>query len=369
MSQVVLVSTRKGLFPVERSDAGPWRIAMPHFLGDNVTLALADRRDGAWYAALDHGHFGVKLQRSGDRGKTWQELAVPAYPAQEPGTEVIDFFGRTVPNTLSKIWALAAAGPDQPGVLWAGTIPGGLFKSTDLGVTWQIVESLWNDPRRRQWGGAGADWPGIHSICVDPRDSRRVTIAISSGGIWRTDDSGATWRLTGKGLRAEYVPPDKVYDPLNQDVHHLVQCRDAPECFWVQHHNGIFWSIDGCESFVEVTRAVPSAFGFTVAVHPQDPKTAWFVPAIKDEKRMAVGGQVVVSRTRDRADSFEILRDGLPQEQAWDLVYRHALDIDATGQRLAFGSTTGALWLSEDGGDHWTELSAHLPPVYAVTFT
>lgn len=111
-----------------------------------------------------------------------------------------------------------------------------------------------------------------------------------------------------------------------------------------------------------------AAFGFAVAVHPVDPGTAWFVPADKDERRYAVGGRVVVNRTRDGGNTFETLSDGLPQVHAYDLVYRHALDVDASGKRLAFGSTTGALWISEDGGDHWTELSAHLPPVYCVRF-
>jgi photosystem II stability/assembly factor-like uncharacterized protein len=105
-----------------------------------------------------------------------------------------------------------------------------------------------------------------------------------------------------------------------------------------------------------------------VAVHPRDPRTAWFVPAVKDEVRYPAGGQVVVTRTRDGGRTFEILRDGLPQQHAYDLVFRHALDVDETGRALAFGSTTGSVWVSDDGGDSWQALAAHLPPVYAVKF-
>jgi hypothetical protein len=151
-------------------------------------------------------------------------------------------------------------------------------------------------------------------------------------------------------------------------VHRLAQCRAAPECLWAQHHNGIFRSTDGAASWHEVKDVPPSVFGFAVAVHPEDPDTAWFVPAIKDERRIPVDGRVVVTRTRDGGQTFDVLRRGLPQEHAYDLTYRHALDVDRTGRALAFGSTTGSCWVSDDQGDHWQCLGEHLPPIYCVRF-
>jgi hypothetical protein len=367
VSDLLLVSTRKGLFPVRR-EGGHWRIQTPQFLGDNITLALADARDGAWYAALDHGHFGVKMQRSRDRGATWEEIGVPAYPAPPEGYEEKDAMGRVIPWKLIRVWALAAGHPSEPGTLWAGTLPGGLFKSEDFGATWSLVESLWNDPRRKQWMGGGADYPGIHSICVDPRNGQKIALAVSSGGVWVTEDGGRTWDCKAEGMRAAYMPPDQAYNPIAQDPHHMVQCPAKPETLWVQHHNGIFRSTDYCGTWSELTDVPPSVFGFAVAVHPKDPDTVWFVPAVKDEKRFPANGQVVVSRTRDGGRSFDVLRQGLPQEHAYDLVYRHALDIDGSGERLAFGSTTGSLWVTEDGGDHWVTVAEHLPPIYAVQF-
>ena len=137
---------------------------------------------------------------------------------------------------------------------------------------------------------------------------------------------------------------------------------------WVQHHNGIFRSTDGAASWKEIENVKPSSFGFAVVAHPKDPKTAWFIPGIKDEKRIPVGGKLVVTRTRDGGESFDILDKGLPCEHAYDIVYRHALDIDSTGDVLAFGSTTGSLWISENGGDSWENISTHLPPIYCVRF-
>jgi ligand-binding sensor domain-containing protein len=365
MSDRLLVSTRKGLFTVTRQAAG-WEITGADFLGDNVTLALADARDGRRYAALDHGHFGVKLHRSAGNG--WEEIATPAYPPKPDGYEEKDMWGRTLEWSTARIWALEPGGADQPGVLWCGTLPGGLFRAADHGQSWQMCRSLWDHPLRQKWGGGGADLPGLHSVCVDPRDSRRVWVAVSTGGVWFSDDSGESWSLRGDGMRAEYMPPEQAHDPISQDVHRLVQCAAAPQRMWVQHHNGIFVSSDEGRSFTEVTDVPPSAFGFAVAVHPRDPDTAWFVPEIKDEKRIPKDGRVVVTRTRDGGRSFDVLTDGLPQSHAYDVVYRHALALDPAGERLAFGSTTGGLWVSENQGDRWTCVSHTLPPVYAVTF-
>jgi hypothetical protein len=365
MSDTVLVSTRKGLFRIVREERR-WNIGGADFLGDNVTLTMTDPRDGRCYAALDHGHFGVKLHRSTATG--WEEIATPAYPPKPEGLEENDMWGRPLEWSTARIWALQAGGSDEPGVLWCGTIPGGLFRSVNHGDSWELVRSLWDHPLRPKWMGGGADLPGIHSIIVDPRDSKNVWIAVSTGGIWYTGDAGASWTQRGEGMRADHVPPELTHAPIAQDVHCLTQCQTAPDRMWVQHHNGIFVSSDEGRTFTEITNVQPSVFGFPVVVHPKDPNTAWFVPEIKDEKRIPFDGRLVVTRTSDGGRTFKTLSRGLPQSHAYDVVYRHALAIDDTGERLAFGSTTGGLWVSEDSGDDWVCVSHTLPPVYAVRF-
>jgi photosystem II stability/assembly factor-like uncharacterized protein len=370
MSDRLLVTTRKGLFTVTRGDAG-WSVCDVAFLADNCTLAMRDPRDGTIYAALDHGHFGCKLHRSDDDGGRWEEIGVPTYPERpadwQPSQRPAE--GEPAPWTLKLIWALQPGGADEAGVIWCGTLPGGLFRTTDRGDSWTLVESLWLDPKRDEWFGGGADYPGIHSICVHPDDARRIAIGISCGGVWHTADGGATWRHHEGGMRAEFMPPERQMEPNVQDPHMLVQCREHPDRMWVQHHNGIFRSDDGGMNWTEIHDVKPSTFGFAVAVHPGDPDTAWFIPAQKDEHRIPVDGRVVVNRTRDGGRSFDTLCNGLPQEHAYDLVFRHALDVDASGDRLAFGSTTGSLWITEDGGDRWETITSNLPPVYSVSFT
>jgi len=354
MSDLIHVATRKGLFAARRKN-GSWSLDPIGFAGDPVSQVLATA-DGTLYAALNLGHFGVKLHRSSDSGRTWEEVAAPALPDDASSDLAVQL-----------IWCLEETATGD-GHLWAGTIPGGFFRSEDAGQSWSLNRPLWDMPERARWWGGGYDQPGIHSICVDPRDYRHVTLGVSVGGVWQTRDGGETWRVTSEGLNANYLPPGETHDPIQQDPHRVVACPAAPDKLWTQHHSGIWRSTDTAESWEEVTGEAPSHFGFAVVVHPDDGDTAWFVPAVKDECRIPVDGKFVVTRTRDGGSSFEVLDRGLPREPAWDLVYRHALDIDRTGTQLAMGSTTGGLWASDNGGDDWQLLSAHLPQIAAVRF-
>jgi hypothetical protein len=368
MSDRFLVATRKGLFTFQQgaSRVSPWTITATAFLGDNVSMVLEDPRDGAIWAALDHGHFGAKLHVSRDGGVTWTETAAPAFPARPEGEQEVEpAGGRPIPWTVLRVWSLEAGGDDDPSGLWCGTIPGGLFRSDDRGVSWQLVRPLWDHPKRREWFGGGAEFPGIHSICVEPGNSRRVAVGVSCGGVLVTEDRGLTWNCRADGMRAEYMPPERQFDPYIQDPHRVVRCPADPRCLWASHHNGVFRTTDGAASWQEIT-VPPSSFGFAVAVHPTKPETAWFVPAESDQRRIPIEGRVVVSRTRDGGRSFTELTRGLPQRHAYDLAYRHALDIDASGDRLALGTTIGSLWVTVDQGDSWQTAAEHLPPVYAV---
>lgn len=359
MSDRLHVASRKGLFTYERANGG-WRHRNTAFLGSPVSLSLTSPDGKTVFAALNLGHFGTKMHRSDNGGETWTELEPPRYPKAEKPEE------KDSAPALKGIWSMAWGG--AKGEVWCGTAPGALFHSTDNGASWALVESLWDHPERKRWFGGGTVDPAMHSILVDPRDGKRVAVGVSCGGVWRTEDGGASWTVGSQGMRAAYMPPDKAFDPVTQDPHMVVQCASKPDVYWCQHHNGIFRSTDGLDSWHEITTAPVSSFGFAVAVHPKDADTAWFVPAKKDEDRIPVDGKIVVTRTRDGGKTFDELRRGLPQENAFDLIYRHALAIDGSGNRLAMGSTTGALWLSEDGGEAWSLISAHLPPIYAVQF-
>lgn len=352
------LATRKGLFELRSAGPGaPWRIERVSFLGEPVSMVLPPPAGGGrLLAALNLGHFGTKLQASDDGGRSWTELAAPAYPPQPEGAEGPAW-------KLQQIWSLERAGS----TLWAGTIPGGLFRSEDEGASWQLVQSLWTRPERLEWMGGGYEAPGIHSICPHPGQAGELLLGISCGGAWRSSDGGESWALRAAGMRADFMPPERSEDQNIQDPHRIVRCTAAPEVLWCQHHCGIWRSSDNGAHW-QALQAQPSSFGFAVAAHPGDPLTAWFVPAVKDERRVPVDGALCVTRTRDGGQSFEQLRSGLPQQHCYELVYRHGLDVDASGQRLLMGTTTGSLWAGEAGGERWLEVSRGLPPIYALRF-
>lgn len=357
MTDVAWVATRKGLFQLQSVATGGWRIGPVSFLAEPVSMVLpAPAGGGRLFAALNLGHFGPKLHGSDDGGRSWQELAVPAYPPQPEGAEGPAW-------KLQQIWSMERVGR----TLWAGSIPGGLFRSTDEGESWQLVEGLWNRPERLGWFGGGNDAPGIHSICPYPGRPDELLLGISCGGAWRSTDGGTHWALRAAGMRADFMPPELAEDQNVQDPHRIQRCAGAPEVLWCQHHGGIWRSVDNGASWQQV-QASPSSFGFAVAAHPQDPETAWFVPAIKDEKRVPVDAALCVTRTRDGGKSFEVLRTGLPQQHCYELIYRHGLAVDGSGRRLLMGSTTGGLWSSDDAGDSWQEIGRGLPPIYALAF-
>lgn len=362
--QTLLVASRKGLFVIQGGGA-QWAVTAHHFEGEPVTQVLADPRDGAWYAALRMGHFGVKLRKSTDQGATWAEIAAPAFPSKPTEGPLAN---DPTPWNVDLVWALTPGGPQEPGTLWAGCMPAGLFKSEDGGASWALNRPLWDDPRRLGWFGGGNDFPGMHSVLVDPRDARHLTLGISCGGVWQSHDAGQSWALTAQGMTADYLPPESADDGNTQDPHCVVQCAAQPEVLWAQHHCGIYRSTNGGQLWQAIAAPAPSGFGFAVACDPTNPQRAWFVPAVADIKRYPVDGRLVVTRTDDGGASFQAFGNGLPAAHAYHLVYRHGLVVSRDARTLAMASTTGGLWISADAGESWLGVAPDLPPVAALHF-
>lgn len=357
-----MVATRKGLFEFYRDQQG-WHYDQISFLGDPVSMCLYDKRDGSIYAALNLGHFGVKLHRRAVNSRDWVEIAVPNYPERPADSP------DKTEWKLTQIWSLACGGADRPGELWAGTLPGGLFRSSDGGLSWQLQHGLWDKPERLSWFGGGNDVPGMHSIEIDPRNSQVITVAVSCGGIWRSEDAGLSWHSRTKGMFASYVPPELAEDPNAQDPHSLSVCKTQPNVIWCQHHCGIWRSVDAGLSWQQIkTPDGLSDFGFNVVAHPRNPDIAWFVPMDSDQRRLPRHAALQVCLTRDAGKSFESFTQGLPQQHCYDLIYRHSFVIADDAEHALMGSTTGNLWASADGARSWQAIAQNLPPIYAVRF-
>jgi photosystem II stability/assembly factor-like uncharacterized protein len=385
MGERILVGTRKGTFTLEKS-AGRWRPALAGHAGVGVNFVARDPNDGTLWALLGHGHWGAKLSRSRDGGKTWADAPQLSYPdgARYLGTEIpVDEASAAKgpeirPATLLKLWCIAF-GP--PGHIYVGTIPGGLFASTDGGEHFELNRPLWNHESRggdlfaggptstNPWFGTpaaeGEFAAGIHSIAVNPRDPKRILVAVSTAGVIETTDGGRTWRGRNKGMTNDYLPNPEA--EWGHDPHYVELCPGQPDHVWQQNHSGVFYSSDGAATWKKVSAPERGVgFGFPVAADDEDGKVAWLVPGRSDQQRMALDGGLFVARTTDGGQSWEQQREGLPQDNAFDVVYRHAL-----AQRaglVAFGSTTGNLYVSENRGASWVCAGNNLPPIYSVRF-
>jgi photosystem II stability/assembly factor-like uncharacterized protein len=363
-SDTLILGTRKGLLVLKRTGSD-WRTVHESFPGIPISYAAADPRTGTIWACADHGHWGQKLYRSFDGGATLTEVPAPKFPE---GSTIFDVFsgGEETPAALSYLWTVVPGGDDQPERLYIGSEPGGLFQSDDGGESFHLVEGLWHHPsREKNWFGGGRDQAGVCSIVVDPRDSDHLFAGISVGGVYESFDGGQSWEGRNKGLRADYLPDP--YADYGHDPHCLIASPSNPDVLWQQNHCGVFRSTDAGRNWTDISQPDgPVNFGFPIAVDSMDDETAWVVPGVSDEIRVAVDGALCVGRTEDGGQTWTELRNGLPQQNCYDIVFRHALDINL--EQLAFGSTTGNLLFSQDRGDSWQSLGHYFPPIYSVRF-
>jgi hypothetical protein len=353
---VLMVGTTKGAF-LFRSDGSraSWDQDGPHFPGEEVYAMAMDQRGGArrMWAAPGSAFFGTSLRCSDDLGATWSDKDErPVLFPEESGL------------SLTRIWQIQPGRDDDPQRIFLGVEPSCLFESTDGGDTWSPVEGFLGHEHRGRWT-PGAGGLCMHTVLPDPADGSRVLVAFSTGGVYRTDDGGASWRPRNHGVRAEFLP-DK-HPEFGQCVHKVVHHRSRPERLFLQNHWGLYRSDDWGDSWVDVANGVPSDFGFAMAIHPHDPDTVYIVPLEGDYFRCTPEAKLRVYRTRDAGASWHPLSDGLPQEGAYETVLRDALDVDrAPAAGVYFGTRSGKVFASADEGDSWSRVAEGLPPVMCV---
>ncbi len=348
----VLVGTAKGLFVLRGGAAPGWEISGPFLRGQEVYALAWARSDGRprVLAGIHSAHWGPSVVWSDDLGGTWDE--------REAGSVR---FPDDVDAAVQRVWQIH---PDSDGVVWAGVEPAALFRSGDGGVTFELVRGLWDHPHRPQWmpGGGGLC---LHTIVPDPVTPERMWVAVSTGGVYRTEDGGASWQARNRGIATPFLPGD---DPpeFGQCVHKMALTPAIPERMFLQHHWGVYRSDDGGDNWTSVGQTLPSDFGFPVVVHPDDPDTVYVIPLESDEFRVTPGGRCRVYRSTDAGASWDALTDGLPQHDAYLTVLRDAFTASTQPAGLFFGTRTGEVFATLDGGEHWTALAGHLPPVLSV---
>src|SRR5438270_2722631 len=353
---IVMVGTMKGAFVLRSNGARKkWETGGPYSVGSPVYAMAFDQRQGRrrlWWAQQSF-RWGTVLCSSDDYGKT----------VTEPETYSVKFPAETK-LALKNIWQICAGPANEPDTLYCGVEPSALFVSRDAGKTWSPVEGLLNHPHRPKWtpGGGGMC---LHTILPDPADPRRMFIAMSTGGAYRTEDGGATWQARNEGVRAQFLP-DK-YPEFGQCVHKIVQHPAQPQRLFLQNHWGLYRSEDGGNSWKDIANGVPSDFGFCMAVHPHDPETVYIVPIESDEYRCTPEGKLRVYCTRNAGKSWEPLTRGLPQKNAMETVLRDSMGTDTCDPAgIYFGTRSGKVYGSNDGGKSWQAILEGLPPVVCV---
>ena len=345
------IGTRRGLFIARSPDRAGWSVTGPHMAGREVYHAFRDDRTGRLWAATDHAVWGPHVHRSEDGGETWEVLESAPHHPDERGLEAI--------------WYLAPGPADEPDTIWAGIEPAGLFLSRDAGESWEPVASLNDHPTNATWQPAGGGL-ALGGIQHDPSEPRRVYCSLSAGGVYRTEDGGASWTPANAGVRAEFQP-DR-YPATGQCVHKLRLHPARPDRLYQQNHCGVYRSDDRGERWTEITDGLPSDFGYALAVDPRDADTLFVIPEESSHMRATVDGRLRVYRSEDAGESWTALTEGLPQEHAYVSVLRDAMDqddLDPVG--LYFGTSTGHVFASADRGESWRSVTAFLPKILCVT--
>ncbi len=348
----VWIVTRKGAFAFSSSNRKTWTAEGPFLRGQEVNHVSQDaRQPKRLYAAVNSAWFGPHIHASKDGGKTWN--------LSEKGLEL-----KCIPGeSIKRMWHIQAGHADEPGVVYAGADPGALFKSHDWGTSWEEVPGLTNHPSRDKWGPGGGGMM-VHSIqCLG---KGRVVVGISVAGAFRTSDGGATWEPFNKGVLADFQP-DK-YPEVGVCVHKLLAHPKNPEALYQQNHCGLYRAKATADRWTDISKGLPTRFGFGLAVPAAEPQSMFTVPIESPQYRCNPEGKFRVARTRDAGKTWRLLTKGLPQRNAHLLVLREAITSDALDPAGVYiGTTSGQVFYTRDGGDNWQVLADSLPSVYSVS--
>ncbi|WP_206516007.1 WD40/YVTN/BNR-like repeat-containing protein [Nocardioides pantholopis] len=355
MGTVLMVGTRKGLWVGTSDDAREeWEFTGPHMDMEEVYSCLVDTRGDVpvLLAGASSSWLGPQVRRSVDLGRTWQESPSGAVR-----------FPEGYDASVERVWQLAAG--SRPGEVWAGTEPGAVWRSVDGGETFALEEGLWNHPHRPQWG-AGYGGQAFHTILPHPGDAGSVTVAISTGGVYQTADGGKSWEPRNQGIRAEFLPEGEQYPEFGQCVHKVARHPARPERLFLQNHGGVYRSENHGASWDSIAAGLPADFGFPVVVHPHEPDTVYLFPLNAGEGRYPTDGRARVWRSRDAGESWEELGAGLP-DWFYVGVMRDAMCTDQHPSAGVYvGARNGAVWASPDSGATWRQVVANLPDVMVV---
>ncbi|HTP54727.1 MAG TPA: hypothetical protein VML94_07220 [Thermoplasmata archaeon] len=360
----ILVGTRKGTYVVTGDRRRKtWKVGPVAHEGDEVFHVVADpRHPGDLYAAVNNTFWGPMLQRSRNWGKTWKETSTPLTPSKKERKPSYDDPAPTKRPVIN-LWHVEPSLASEPKTLYLGAEPHLLFRTTDLGDSWEPINAINNHPDHGTWS-PGAGGANLHTILVDPRDARRLYIGMSAVGTFRSEDGGKSWTPTNKGVEAPFLP--NKYPETGQCVHHV--CADAadPDTFYRQDHGGIYVSHNRMDKWVRIGKPLGDDFGFCVASAPAAPGKAYFV-RLDGRARVTGEGHFQVLEWNDKTRTWKKLLSpkAFPGHYG---VQREGIATDALDPPgIYVGTTTGQLFVSPDGGKKWSLVPFAFPGIHSVS--
>ncbi len=360
----VLVGTRKGAF-ILTSDAQRknWDVSGPHFAGWEIYHVKGSPvNPNRLYASQSSGWFGQLIQRSDDGGATWEPVGNEFVYDGVPGTHQW-YDGTQHPWEFKRVWHLEPS-LTEPETVYAGVEDAALFRSTDGGKSWHELSGLRQHTTGPSWQ-PGAGGMCLHTILLDPSDPKRMFIAISAAGAFRTDDGGVTWQPINRGLRSEFMPNPE--SDVGHCVHNLAMHPARPEVLFMQKHWDVMRSDNAGEQWHEISGNLPSDFGFPIVVNANEPETVYVVPIKSDSEHFPPDGKLRVYRSRNGGNEWEALTNGLPQRDCYVNILRDAMAVDRLDVcGIYFGTTGGQVYASADNGDTWAAIVRDLPAVLSV---
>jgi photosystem II stability/assembly factor-like uncharacterized protein len=271
--------------------------------------------------------------------------------------------GTQHPWEFKRVWHLEPSLTD-PDTVYAGVEDAGLFRTTDGGESWHEVAGLRGHASGPSWA-PGAGGMCLHTILLDPANPKRIYVAISAAGTFRTEDAGTTWKPINRGLHSQYIPNPEA--EVGHCVHKIAMHPSRPNTLFMQKHWDVMRSNDAGESWQEVSGSLPTDFGFPITVHAHEPETIYVVPIKSDSEHYPPDGKLRVYRSRTGGSEWEALGRGLPQHDCYVNVLRDAMAVDSLDScGLYFGTTGGQVYASVDDGDSWIPIVRDLPTVFSV---
>jgi photosystem II stability/assembly factor-like uncharacterized protein len=315
----ILVATREEVLIVDPDDGSVERSEVER-QGVRPTCLAADVSAETLWCGTSDG-----VLRSDDSGTTWVRAGLEG----------------------EEITAIAAS-PNERGqagaVVYAGTEPSGLYRSSDGGANWRRAEGLLDLPSSSTWSfPPKPETHHVRWIACDPAHAGWLYVAIEAGALVATPDGGRTWQD-----RPDVAP---------YDTHELAIHPDRSATLRVSAGDGYWESEDGGASWESPEEGLDVTYLRSVAIDPGDPDVVVVSAASHPHKAYMAG----------RSDGRLFRREG---NGRWRRVTEGWPDPPATiAPLLAAGHDPGELWAADergvhrsaDGGATWSAIASFDP--------